>query len=518
MKTIFYLAASLFTVTSFAQDWTTIHDFGSQTSQGIMWIDAETVWACTAIYGGQPLQAKKSTDGGDTWESQNTGLPGGSAGNMRDVASPDSVDIFMIGNEGNLIRNGGDDTWEIVNLGTTLPLRTIQFASASVGYIGSDEGHFYKTTDGGNNWEDIGLPEVASVNAMYFITEDKGFVYTYGAGIYRTLDGAATFEYMPFDQPLSVFSNGIRDMTFVDENLGFAVGTNEVVMKTTDGGDNWDFIPMGTTNTMQGVDFANATTGFAVGWNATVIWTIDGGESWELMTTDTPTDVELFHDVDFFENHGLLTTNSGYVLAFDLDIVAGCTDALACNYNPAATSDDGSCEFVETYNIVGPLVVSASSQEGYAYSSSAGSTYFWEVGGGTIGSGQGFSTITVNWGGPGIGVLTVTETNADGCLGAPVTVEVAIDPTNVSEWEVFPWSVYPNPSFGMITFESKNARRPIEHIFLYNLQGELVDQIVPVDSGMSIWRWDASHLAAGHYSVQILSGNQYYRTSLVLCE
>lgn len=343
MKYLVLLAATLLSAGIVrAQDWTTIHDF-NWTCTGVMLTSETEGWACNAVYSGTPLQAKYTTDGGDNWTGQDTGLPSGSAGNMRDVASPDSSDIFMIGNEGNLIRNGGDITWDIVNLGVTVPLRTIQFASASVGYIGADGGNFFKTTDGGDNWSNLGFPNDESVNSMYFLSEMDGFAYTYGAGIYRTYDGAQNWTYIPFDEPISVFSNGIRDMCFVNDNLGFAVGTNEVIMKTTDGGDNWSFIPSGSTSTLQAVDFANETRGFACGWNGTILGTTDGGESWFSMTHDAP-ETELLHEIDFYDNYGLLTSNSGYVLFYELpSAVTGCTDPTACNYDPLATEDDGSC-------------------------------------------------------------------------------------------------------------------------------------------------------------------------------
>jgi photosystem II stability/assembly factor-like uncharacterized protein len=284
-----------------SQDWVTIHDF-NWTCTGVLLTSETEGWACNAVYSGSPLHAKFTADGGDNWSGQNTGAP---LGNMRDVASPDSSDIFMIGNDGTLIRNGGDATWDVIGLGVTVPLRTIHFASGSVGYIGADGGNFFKTSDGGDNWTNIGFETDDSINFIYFLSETEGMAYTWGAGIYRTDDGGMTWTYQTFPQPLSVFSNGIRDITFVDDNLGFAVGTNELIMKTTDGGDNWDFIPSGTTSTLQAVDFANASIGFACGWNGTILGTEDGGETWVAMTHDAP-ETELLHEIDFYNGHGLL--------------------------------------------------------------------------------------------------------------------------------------------------------------------------------------------------------------------
>ena len=59
-----------------------------------------------------------------------------------------------------------------------------------------------------------------------------------------------------------------------------------------------------------------------------------------------------------------------------------------------------------------------------------GSTYQWSItGGGTIINGSTTDNITVNWGTtPGIYIITVIETDVNGCLGLPVTVDVTVHP------------------------------------------------------------------------------------------
>ena len=57
-----------------------------------------------------------------------------------------------------------------------------------------------------------------------------------------------------------------------------------------------------------------------------------------------------------------------------------------------------------------------------------GSTYQWTLsGGGTLINGSTSDNITVDWGvSPGVYIITVIETDANGCLGLPITVDVTV--------------------------------------------------------------------------------------------
>ena len=74
-----------------------------------------------------------------------------------------------------------------------------------------------------------------------------------------------------------------------------------------------------------------------------------------------------------------------------------------------------------------PDIVCINTQnEDYFVINTPGSTYNWNLsGGGVIASGQGTSTLFINWG-PTIGTYTlqVVETNSSGCVGQPVTCQI----------------------------------------------------------------------------------------------
>ncbi len=62
----------------------------------------------------------------------------------------------------------------------------------------------------------------------------------------------------------------------------------------------------------------------------------------------------------------------------------------------------------------------------YACNNNPGSTYQWTASNGVVTAGQGTSNVTILWGSEGAGTLTVVETNAEGCTGAPTTINVDV--------------------------------------------------------------------------------------------
>ncbi len=85
--------------------------------------------------------------------------------------------------------------------------------------------------------------------------------------------------------------------------------------------------------------------------------------------------------------------------------------------------------FVGASQITGPTPLCAD-QNGIAYSTSgqAGSTFEWEVSGGSITSGQGTNSILVDWDNGSFGTVKVKEINAGGCVGQVVNKDITLLP------------------------------------------------------------------------------------------
>ena len=144
-------------------------------------------------------------------------------------------------------------------------------------------------------------------------------------------------------------------------------------------------------------------------------------------------------------------------LGEDPDPSTGCTDPEACNYSPVATSDDGSCEYVQIFSISGLLAPSLFTNEIYTYPESIGSSYLWSTSFGAVVSGQGTSQVAVTWGTQGTGELCITETRSDGCTGQEVCVNVVVLPTNIDEDKESEVLIFPNPASEILNFSLEQS-------------------------------------------------------------
>ncbi len=115
------------------------------------------------------------------------------------------------------------------------------------------------------------------------------------------------------------------------------------------------------------------------------------------------------------------------------------------------------------------------SEENYLVEDNSGSSYFWEVSGGSISDGQGTSTVTIAWEGEGTGSLVVTETTSDSCVGSSEVFDVNIDNcTGIGQKSVDQWlKVFPNPVAGDAFTVINSSGQPVV-IKLFRLDGRLI--------------------------------------------
>ena len=114
--------------------------------------------------------------------------------------------------------------------------------------------------------------------------------------------------------------------------------------------------------------------------------------------------------------------------------IFGCTNTEACNYNPNANVDDGSCIFSSAVTISGNQNSSPFTMETYTCNPAENENvvFDWNIINGEILNGQGSNTIQVKWDFVDEGKITVVEHNGT-CSSEVNQLIVAINVNNVSE-------------------------------------------------------------------------------------
>ncbi len=183
-------------------EWQGINSLANGSGQrydDVFFLDENVGWAANGFF----AAIQKTTDGGLTWTRQ--------------------VE--------------GDD------LGTGIYFRNVEFLNANIGFIGTFQGKFFKTVDGGENWSEVTniSPNPSGICGINTV----GTSTVYGVGEFRepavmikSTDSGDTWT----STDMSAHATALVEVKFVDENLGYAAGKNAtggIIIKTTDGGTTW---------------------------------------------------------------------------------------------------------------------------------------------------------------------------------------------------------------------------------------------------------------------------------------
>lgn len=199
----------------------------------------------------------------------------------------------------------GQGAWFLQTNPTTDPGESMQFVSATEGWIGLKSNQLLHTTNAGTTWSVV-TPNSTDVtdgmdapgSRISFISTTTGWAFKtlgsnnspLGAVLYKTTNGGSTWS-------RTVLSTTIGDaaiqVQFVDANNGWVLIFNmntstPTFLKTTNGGTTWT-----TTNGGGIFYYVNATTGysFSAGPNQlppyTIYKTTDGGTTWTPQYTDS---------------------------------------------------------------------------------------------------------------------------------------------------------------------------------------------------------------------------------------
>lgn len=199
--------------------------------------------------------------------------------------------------------------WQGSRLSGGQTLSVVHFSSGTDGWLGSLEGTFQKTTDGGVTWKSVGplTQKDAYVASVFFVNRLVGWVafrktaidmlkYRENrASIMRTTDGGITWFEQYVEEALD-----IGRIDFVDEQEGWAAGSrylmrktlqgDHLVLHTHDGGQHWEDVSKQlnlvlprSLNAGYVADIKALSSSRAILFTTggRVVRTQDGGKNWE---------------------------------------------------------------------------------------------------------------------------------------------------------------------------------------------------------------------------------------------
>lgn len=250
--------------------------------------------SCGSTYSNNAELTVNEIEFGNGWVEQ-------SSPTSQDIRMVDAVNNYtawaVTGDTDRLLKTSdGGDTWSSLQTGTSGYWQSVLMIDANNILIGGYQG-INKTTNGGNSWtyynvyDELGLDEITYIYDMKFTGPTVGYGVGRGGLIIKTTDGGASWVKQNWkNDPVPITDVDLRALFFLDSNIGWAVGENGVILKTTNGGSSWTKLPSFNTIALNSVWFINADTGFVTGRGSYrhVLMTTDGGNSWTNQADNMP--------------------------------------------------------------------------------------------------------------------------------------------------------------------------------------------------------------------------------------
>jgi uncharacterized delta-60 repeat protein len=179
-----------------------------------------------------------------------------------------------------------------------------------------------------------------------------------------------------------------------------------------------------------------------------------------------------------------------------------------CGAGPESAPLEISVFLSSTPEILGLQLVCATYEENYETAYNAGSFYSWEVSGGVIVDGAGTHQVTVLWGIPGDGSVSVTETTDQGCSATAETLDVTIEICpSVIEISSGNFRIYPNPANDFMHIVINNSDDPVKKIVITNSLGQILNEL-EVNAETSAETINISGYPCGVYFVRTISNDE----------
>jgi len=256
--------------------------------------------------GSERSRLYRSTDGGDSWQGLQAGLPSESRVTALSLLDDDSL---LLGTEdGGIYRVAVDDLdWAAVvgKEGIAQPDEvdvnalaiSPAYARDRTVYAGSAAAGVFLSTDGGLHWQETGFPARGSDPDLFHLAlspdypQDRTLFATAGWRPYRSTDGGNTWQLMGQGLPAVFPISALAISPAYSQDRTIYAGGNYLaphIFVSTDGGESWQASGQGLPESSSGVDAIVLSPGYAMD-RTVYVWlknrglyrSTDGGASWE---------------------------------------------------------------------------------------------------------------------------------------------------------------------------------------------------------------------------------------------
>lgn len=245
------------------QNWQLIYN--NQNLSGIK--DIEFVNESTGFAASFGSYLLKTTNAGLNWQSQYLNFGSTVFSSINFINQ--NTGFLSAWNANLIMTTDCGNTW-FINSSHYADLECVQFLDEMTGYVGGSmwsspsKGYLAKTTDGGSYWYRwISLP-VWGFSSMSFINAQTGFVCSDFGTLFKTTNGGQNYGW-------NIVYFGADNVQAVDSNFVFTSGGSGHIRKSTDGGINWITMITPTTENINDLHFLNKDSGYACAANGVVI-------------------------------------------------------------------------------------------------------------------------------------------------------------------------------------------------------------------------------------------------------
>jgi photosystem II stability/assembly factor-like uncharacterized protein len=192
------------------------------------------------MYAGGHYGFYRSEDGGESWEQDNSNLPGTDVHGLgMDPSRPEVLYAYVV-DEGLYRSPDAGESWELVNtdFGAMGPILVDPRDSDTL-YLAGMDGGFRRSDDGGKSWRKIGFIPGEMVMSSSQDRKNPDTFYAAGGGVFKSDDGGETWRRIGDGLPgnTSVVAVSPSDPKIVYAGV---LGSDGVgLFRSEDGGGSW---------------------------------------------------------------------------------------------------------------------------------------------------------------------------------------------------------------------------------------------------------------------------------------